>query len=61
LLQGWPTDDTTPSQALLDLYTLVCHKQLARSNLGAIGAIDTPETWKFFQTWQRNCVVEPGG
>jgi hypothetical protein len=56
--RSWPTDDTTPSQALLDLYTLVCRKQLARSNLGAI---DTPETWKFFQTWQRNCVVEPGG
>jgi TPR repeat protein len=55
---SWPSDDKIPSQALLDLYTLVCRKQLARSSLGAI---DTLEAWKFFQQWQRNCVVEPGG
>jgi TPR repeat protein len=53
-----PNDDSTPPQALLDLYTLVCRKQLARNKLGDI---DTPEAWKFFQKWQRNCVVEPGG
>jgi tetratricopeptide (TPR) repeat protein len=56
--RSWPGDDSTPAQALLKLYTLVCRKQLARSSLGAI---DTAEAWKFFQQWQRNCVVEPGG
>ncbi|TMQ08636.1 MAG: sel1 repeat family protein [Deltaproteobacteria bacterium] len=54
----WPSDDKGPSQVLLDLYTLVCRKQLVRGNLGAI---DTPEAWKYFQQQQRNCVVGPGG
>lgn len=56
--RSWPRDDKTPPQALLDLYTLVCRKQLARRSMGDL---DTPEAWKFFQQWQRNCVVEPGG
>lgn len=54
----FPRDDATPPDALLDLYTLVCRKQLARSKLGAI---DTPAAWRFFMKWQRNCVVNPGG
>ncbi len=54
----WPSDDKGPSQVLLDLYTLVCRKQLVRRNLGAI---DTAEAWKYFQQQQRNCVVGPGG
>jgi TPR repeat protein len=56
--RSWPRDDKTPPTALLDLYTLVCRKQLARRSLGDL---DTSEAWKFFQQWQRNCVVEPGG
>jgi len=56
--RSWPSDETTPPQALLELYTLVCRKQLARSSLGAI---DTPEAWTFFQQWQQDCVVLPGG
>jgi hypothetical protein len=48
----FPRDDKTPPSALLDLYTLVCRKQLARSKLGSI---DTPQAWAFFQQHQRNC------
>jgi tetratricopeptide (TPR) repeat protein len=74
---AWPREDSTPPEALLELYTLVCRKRLARTSLGAIddrglppggsaaegrrGLIDTPEAWKFFMQWQRNCVVQPGG
>lgn len=54
----FPTDDDIPPQALLELYTLVCRKQLARDKLGDV---DTPAAWAFFQQWQRDCVFQPGG
>jgi TPR repeat protein len=53
--QPLPREDKSPPQALLDLYSLVCRKQLARSKLRSI---DTPEAWSFFQRWQRNCVAK---
>jgi hypothetical protein len=53
--RAFPRDDKTPPQALLDLYTLVCRKQLARSKLGSI---DTADAWRFFQRWQRDCVAK---
>jgi tetratricopeptide (TPR) repeat protein len=56
--RAWPREDTTPPEALLELYTLVCRKQVARASLGAI---DTPAAWTYFMQWQRNCVVQPGG
>lgn len=54
----FPSDDDVPPQALLDLYTLVCRKQLARSRLAGL---DTPAAWAIFQRWQRDCVYQPGG
>jgi hypothetical protein len=48
----FPRDDKTPPSALLDLYTLVCRKQLTRNKLGSI---DSPQAWAFFQQHQRNC------
>lgn len=53
-----PREDRTPPEALLDLYTLVCRHQLPRKRLAGI---DTPAAWAFFQQWQHDCVVTPGG
>lgn len=53
--RAFPRDDKTPPQALFDLYTLVCRRQLARSKLSSI---DTAEAWRFFQQWQRDCVAK---
>jgi tetratricopeptide (TPR) repeat protein len=56
--QFWRQYEASPPSALLELYARVCRKQLERASLGVI---DTPEAWSFFQKWQRDCVVTPGG